>query len=63
MLERGLEFAANPKHYRLFGNQCDDTASDIMEAGDYGYYVSNIPNWSFENASDDWRIPIRRMRR
>ncbi len=63
MLERGLEFAVNPKHYLLIGNQCDDTASDIMSAGDYGYYVSNMPNWSFENASDDWRIPIRRMRR
>lgn len=63
MLKRGLKHAANPKYYQLFGNQCDDTAADIMKAGGCGYYVFNLPNWSFDVASKSWRAFIQNIRR
>ena len=44
--------------YFLFGNQCDNTANEILSAGDNGYWVYAWPDISYETFKKDkvhWR--------
>ena len=62
MLNKGKEYVVRSKFYFVLGNQCDNVAHKIMQAGGKGYYVSNTPNLSFQGVANDWNLNINNMR-
>ncbi len=48
MFEKGTQIFSIPGRYKLFGRQCDNIASEIVNAGGVEYFVNIMPNLSYD---------------
>ena len=47
----------DPGTYTIFGNQCDNVATQIMQYGNLGYVPRSTPNHSFAEYSRYRKVP------